>query len=300
VKISLFYKNVTVLDYAYLDDHRGVVGDALKVHVEFIGRTDREGVVYDFSYAKKKVKEIIDRDCDHRLVVPEGLAQESGEGNISFSYAYGLSEEKVMYECPEQGICVLPFKHVNKATIQTYLETTILKEMPETVSAVIITLEDEELPEGKASFHYTHGLKEHYGNCQRLFHGHKNTVDVKINGLAAPEFEDYLATELFKNSVHFCKWENVVNKEDILKYCDEAIPRGRFPQVPVVEIAYTSEQGTFKGQLPGRAVFMMEAESTVENLSMLFAKIVKEQVDFEDIVEVRAYEGVAKGAITTI
>ena len=65
MKISLFYKNVTVLDYAYLDDHRGVVGDALKVHVEFIGKTDEEGVVYDFSYAKKKVKEIVQKAKDN-------------------------------------------------------------------------------------------------------------------------------------------------------------------------------------------------------------------------------------------
>ena len=79
MKISLFYKNVTVLDYAFLDDHKGVVGDALKVHVEFIGKTDKECVVYDFSYAKKKVKEIIDRDCDHRLVVPQGSFTQDGD-----------------------------------------------------------------------------------------------------------------------------------------------------------------------------------------------------------------------------
>ena len=71
MNITLFYKHVTVLDYAYLDDHKGVVGDSLIVNVEFIGHTDEEGVVYDFSLAKNKVKEIIDRDCDHRLVVPK-------------------------------------------------------------------------------------------------------------------------------------------------------------------------------------------------------------------------------------
>ncbi len=44
----------------------------------------------------------------------------------------------------------------------------------------------------------------------------------------------------------------------------------------------------------------MEQESTVENLSMLFAKLVKEHVDSEDTIRVHAYEGVAKGAITTL
>jgi 6-pyruvoyl-tetrahydropterin synthase len=299
MKISLFYKNVTVLDYAYLDDHKGVVGDALKVHVEFIGKTDKEGVVYDFSYAKKKVKEIIDRDCDHRLVIPSGLMSVAGE-QASFNFSYGLNEESVEYRCPREGICELPSRHVSKSTIQTYLEDIILKEMPDTVDAVKITLEDEVLPEGKAVFHYSHGLKEHYGNCQRLFHGHKNTVDVYVNNINEPELEHYLATNLFKGSIHFCKWENVVNKEEILEIIGEGETLGLYSNIPFVEISYTSQQGMFYGKVSGRSVFFMEQESTVENLSMLFARLVKEHVDSADIVRVHAYEGVAKGAITTI
>lgn len=299
MKISLFYKNVTVLDYAYLDDHKGVVGDALKVNVEFIGKTDKEGVVYDFSYAKKKVKDIIDRDCDHRLVIPSGLMKVK-DNLASFTFAYGLNEESVEYRCPRVGLCEIPSRHVSVATIQTYLEDIILKEMPETVDAVKITLESEVLPEGKATFHYTHGLKEHYGNCQRLFHGHKNTVDVFVNNINEPELEHYLATNLFKGNIHFCKWENVVNKTEVIEIVGEDNIFGLHGNIPFVEISYTSEQGTFYGKLPGKSVFFMEQESTVENLSMLFAKLVKEHVDSEDSVRVHAYEGIAKGAITTL
>lgn len=304
MKISLFYKNVTVLDYAYLDDHLGVVGDALKVHVEFIGKTDEEGVVYDFSYAKKKVKEIIDRDCDHRLVVPTGLIEELAEDKATFKYTYGLNDDEIHYECPRQGICELPFHHVNKVTIASYLEEVILAEMPETVSAVKISLEDESfgLIEGKPkpTFHYSHGLKEHYGNCQRLFHGHKNTVDVFINGVESWEMENYLAQELFKNTIHFCKWENVQNKEEVLKFSGGQTPHGVIKELPCVEIAYVSAQGEFKAKIPGKEVFFMESESTVENLSMLFARIIKEKVGEGKSVMVRAYEGVAKGAITSL
>lgn len=300
MKISLFYKNVTVLDYAYLDDHMGVVGDALKVHVEFIGKTDHEGVVYDFSYAKKKVKEIIDRDCDHRLVVPTGLIEKMDGDKVQLNYSYGLSDMPMTYECPEQGICELPFHHVNKGTIATYLESVILKEMPETVSAIRLTLEDEPMPQGKPTFHYTHGLKEHYGNCQRLFHGHKNTVDVFVNGKERRDLEEYLADQLFKGSIHFCKWENVVNKEEIQKLTGEKEPTGRFSTIPKVDIAYDANQGHFKGSLPGNEVFFMSEESTVENLSMLFARLIKDKVGENDSVMVRAYEGVAKGAISSL
>ena len=304
MKISLFYKNVTVLDYAYLDDHLGVVGDALKVHVEFIGKTDDEGVVYDFSYAKKKVKEIIDRDCDHRLVIPKGIAQNNGQNCSKLEYKYGLNDDVISYQCPEEGLCELPFHHVDKTTISAYLEEIILKEMPETVTAVRITLEDENfgLIDGKVkpTFHYSHGLKEHYGNCQRLFHGHKNTVDVFINGRESYEMEDYLATELFKNNIHFCKWENVQNKEEVLGFTKGDIPLGRVGELPKVHIAYESGQGHFEAELSGKEVFFMEEESTVENLSMLFARLIKEKVGPTKTVMVRAYEGVAKGAITTL
>jgi len=300
MKISLFYKNVTVLDYAFLDDHRGVVGDALRVHVEFIGKTDHEGVVYDFSYAKKKVKEIIDRDCDHRLVVPQGLVETDDKGQAHLSYNYGLTDQEVLYTCPQEGLCEIPSFHVNKQTIATYLENIILKEMPETVTAIKITLEDEQFGAGKATFHYTHGLKEHYGNCQRLFHGHKNTVDVSVNGAVRPDLEDYLCDELFQGNVHFCKWENVVNKEEISRATGMKVPTGRFHEVPKVEISYTSAQGNFRGVLSGREVFFMEQESTVENLSMLFAKLVRSKIGPEGYIRVAAYEGIAKGAITSL
>ncbi|MCP4911896.1 MAG: hypothetical protein GY909_02165 [Oligoflexia bacterium] len=300
MKITLFYKHATVLDYAYLDDHKGVVGGALIVNAEFIGETDEEGVVYDFSYAKKKVKEIIDRECDHRLVAPAHLV-ETKDGISKIEYRYGFNEELMTYECPEEGICVIPYAQVTKANLQTHLENLILKEMPKTVNAIKIDLVEETLPEGKAVFHYTHGLKEHYGNCQRLFHGHQNTVDVFINGEQQPELENHLAKDLFKGNVHFCLWDNVANKEEVLKYTEEGeVPIGRYPEIPQVEIEYESKQGVFKGSLPGRAIYFLDEESTVENLSIHFAKYVKATCDIDDIVTVRAYEGIAKGSITTL
>ncbi len=299
MKITLFYKHATVLDYAYLDDHKGVVGGALIVNAEFIGETDEEGVVYDFSYAKKKVKEIIDLECDHRLVAPAHLVQ-TKNGISKLEYKYGFNEELMTYECPEEGICQIPYAQVSKANIEAHLETLILKEMPKTVTAVKIELVEEVLPEGKPVFHYTHGLKEHYGNCQRLFHGHQNTVDVFINGDQVAELEEHLAKDVFKGNVHFLLWDNVSNKYEVLKYTDGQPAVGRFPEIPKVEIQYESSQGIFKGSLPGRAIYFMDEETTVENLSIHFAKLVKSTCDLDDIVTVRAYEGIAKGSITTI
>jgi 6-pyruvoyl-tetrahydropterin synthase len=299
MKVSLFYKHVTVLDYAYLDHHLGLVGDALIVDMELVGDLDKEGVVFDFSYAKKKVKEIIDRDCDHRLCIPRNLMTADGNDNIALSFKYGQAEEVLHYTSPREGVCEIPSDYVTKDSIKTYLENTIIDELPKNIVSVKLTLREEELPEDKPTFHYTHGLKEHYGNCQRLFHGHRNTVDVFVNGKRREDFEQWLAKDLFKNNVHFCKWENVVNKSEVEKITGQN-PSGRFDELPMVEIEYTSAQGTFNGKLPGRAVYFLDTETTVELLSIHFAKLVKEKVGESDIVTVHAYEGIAKGSTTTL
>lgn len=305
MKITLFYDHVTVLDYAYLDEHQGAVGHSLIVDVEFLGKTDHEGVVYDFSYAKKKVKEIIDRDCDHRLVVPHKLMAKEGE-KISFTYSYGLQTSNVIeYSAPAQAVCEIPFTHVSEENLKTYLESTILKEMPETVIAIKLKFRAENLPE-KSFFHYTHGLRDHYGNCQRLLHGHRSTISVSVNGKVRSDIEEDLVQNQFSSNIHLCYWDNVVNKDEILKALKshynstETIPSGRFALLPPIKIFYKSAQGEFLATLPSSAVYFMPLETTVENISIHFARVVKSKVKPEDLVQVKAFEGIAKGAVSTL
>ncbi len=299
MNITLFYENVTVLDYAFHCYHKGLVGNSYKVHVEFIGHTDHEGILYDFSYAKKKVKEIIDRDCDHRFVVPTGITK--FEGNKAYTqFKFGVEALKVEYWCPSEGICEIPFKHVSKETLTTYLETIIQKEMPKTVDAVKITLEDEYQADHSFYFHYTHGLKDHYGNCQRLFHGHRNTVKISVNGERRKELEEYLARDLFSGCIHYVYWENVKNKSELSKVCGMELPEGRFENLSAIELEYQSSQGAFRAILPGSICYIMQTETTVENLSQHFAKVVKNMLNQNDQVVAVAYEGIAKGAKTTL
>ena len=46
--------------------------------------------------------------------------------------------------------------------------------------------------------------------------------------------------------------------------------------------------------------YLMQTESTVENLSIHFAQVVKSKLKQNDQVEAIAYEGIAKGAKTTL
>ncbi len=300
MKISLFYENVTVLDYAYLDEHLGIVGDSLKVNVEFFGKTDEEGVVFDFSYAKKKVKEIIDRDCDHRLVVPHQIANFQ-QNEVSLKYFYGFKDYCIDYKGPAEAVCEIPSAYFSKENLLYHLENLVMKEMPTTVSAVKLSFEEESLSTNDSFFHYTHGLKEHYGNCQRLLHGHRSTINIFVNGQRCFEKEKEFAQELFSGNIHFCFWDNVVNKDEIIKLTGKHEPVGRFQEIPSVEIKYMASQGEFSAKLAGNSVYFVPYETTVENLSIHFCELVKAQrKNSYDIVSVRAFEGIAKGSRATL
>ncbi|MBL7664552.1 MAG: 6-carboxytetrahydropterin synthase [Bacteriovoracaceae bacterium] len=300
MKVALFYDHVTVLDYAYLDDHQGLVGNSLMVDVEFIGETDDEGVVFDFSYAKKKVKEIIDRECDHRLVIPKNLAKYEA-GLVQFEYKYGYQDLSLKYIAPAEAVCEIPSAYVSEANLQAHLEELVMKEMPNNVSAIKLKLREEKLSTGDQFFNYTHGLKEHYGNCQRLMHGHRSTLEVYTNNERRHDIEKELIQNQFSGNIHFCFWENVENKNEIQKLTGEKNPIGRFKNLPPVYIKYSGNQGLFQGWLPGNSIYFMATETTVENLSIHFCQLVKSvQNDPLCTVKVRAFEGVGKGSQTTI
>ena len=297
MKTNLFYNHVTDLDYAYLDDQLGLVGNSYSVGVEFVGTVDEEGILYDFSHAKKKVKGIIDRDCDHRLIVPQGRA-EFLEEEIFMKHIFG--RRQLTYRAPKQAVCSIPSSHVNKENIQSFLEQKILQEMPKNIVAVKIFLFSEHLEHGQSVFHYTHGLKQHYGNCQRLFHGHRNTLKVKVNGETRNDLERWLAKDVFKGNTHFCFFENVMNKKEIKKAAGSSSLEGILTELPVVHIEYVSGQGKFEAMLPGDHVYFLQNESTVENLSLHFASLIKSKVGPSDRVEAWAFEGIGKGAYTCL
>lgn len=299
MKVGLFYNNITVLDYAYLDHNQGVIGGSLKVNIELIGTTDLEGVVFDFSYAKKKIKEIIDLECDHRLIVPKDSFK-MVENEVHLELDFGVNDKTLKYICPREAICEISSSHVNKATIQVYLESILLKEMPENVESIIVELEEEERGSDFSYFNYTHGLKEHYGNCQRLFHGHRSTVEVYIAGTRSVELEKWLAHDLFSSNIHFIKTENILNIETLKKETNEATLEGRIYDHSDIEIQYTSAQGKYYGKIPCEMAYIIDEETTVENLSMHFLKVVQKKTGLKTGIMIKAFEGIAKGARSSI
>lgn len=295
MSLSLFYNQLTVLDYAYLDPKLGPKGDSLYVNVELIGQTTEEGVVFDFSYAKKAIKEIIDNICDHRLVVTHNSLQACTDGTYELFYSF--NEKEIWYKGPEQSYCVIPFDNFSYDNLAEHLSIEVHKKMPSNVAQTIITLEQVQYPEDQATYSYTHGLKDHYGNCQRLIHGHHNPIHVYTDNKRNKELEKYLATELFNNNIHLCYWDNVVNKDEIVQIFNNEKPEGRINSAKFIHIKYKAIQGIFESKLPLSEVYIMPIESTVENIAFYFANFLSKTFNQFATIKLKAFEGLAKGSI---
>lgn len=290
--VNMFIRGLTVLDCAVLHKERGPIGASYLMDAEVIGHLDDEGVVFDFSYAKKTIKEVIDDICDHRLLVRKSDVQVLDEQASIISTTYGVNKE-LHYTCPAQALCVLECDTINKESIQTYLEEQVMKAMPDNVHQVSLVCSDEFLAEEQPTYHYTHGLKQHYGNCQRLLHGHYNKLDIYLDGIKSQNLEEKMAKEW--EDVHFTFPENILEEDFIVGQ--------RQTHMKKITLSYEGNQGHFKLQLPGEDVYVMPYETTVENISRHLAERVKKALEpgkTKQKVEVFAYEGIQKGAATSL
>ncbi len=284
----LFLQKVTVLDYAFLCPEMGIQGDSLNVSVEITGELDHQGFVMDFGRVKKTLKEEIDRRFDHKLLIPaEARAlKERLEKSGSASLRFG----SVAYECASEAAVFLPCELITKELLASQMAKEILPALPKTVSGLKFTLEEEPRVSIEPSFRYTHGLRYHDGNCQRLIHGHRNVIEVFVNGSRSEVRERELAL-LFSN-VHFASVETVENRKELPIGLE--MRNGELTET--ARIAYRSGQGMFRAEIPAKNLVMLEQEPSIENIAQASARILKRRYPSENF-SVRAYEGIGKGAV---
>ncbi|MDY6797594.1 MAG: 6-carboxytetrahydropterin synthase, partial [Pseudomonadota bacterium] len=166
----LFVDNLTVIDFAYLDRQRGLVGESWIADVVLGGELDEQGMVFDFSNVKRTIKRIIDERVDHRLVIParyQGLSRsEVAPGQFRWQLADGTH---IDHRSPSEAVVWLESDRVVPSVVARLLEKELKTVLPANVTCVEISLREEEID--GAYYHYVHGLKKHLGNCQRIAHG---------------------------------------------------------------------------------------------------------------------------------
>lgn len=295
LQTTLFLEDFTVLDFAYLDEVKGIQGESFRVSAELTGTLDAQGFVMDFGKVKKLLKQQVDEHFDHRLALATnspGLQRISANQNtlcIDFAANTG---DPIHYECPEQAIVLLESSAVTKGAIARYLEEKILPKLSSNVKGLKLILREETLFEREANFRYTHGLKLHDGNCQRLIHGHRNLIEVFVNQKKSPEYERYLA-DLFTD-VHFVRRENIQNL-DIL---DLPLEQRQKKNTKTARIFYTAPQGSFLANISAHQIILLENEPSIENITAFAWRELQKKFSLTPAsLEVHGYEGLQKGAI---
>lgn len=278
----LFVDNLTNVDFSFLDPQRGLLGETWLANVRLQGELDGQGMVCDFGTVKKVIRHWLDTELDHRLAVPAKSSQivikEEGDF-LDITFQFGSQGEQLHTRSPRDAIALVDAEVLTAETIAAWCIRQLQSHFPESIDRLELDF-THELIEG-AWYHYSHGLKKHQGNCQRIAHGHRSRIDIWCDGEKSATLERHWAD---------C-WRDIYigTREDIVSTAE-------YKGTAYYHFAYTSAQGPFELTLPQRCCYLIDTDSTVEFIAQHIAqesRVLQPQAS----IRVKAYEGIHKGAI---
>lgn len=288
--MKLFVRDLTVIDASYLCLQRGMVGESWLVDIELTGSLNEMSMLLDFARVKKNLKAIIDAEVDHRLLVP--LCTDASQVAVVQPeyHVVDFASEKgsIHLHAPSQAFCFIPAQAITVESVTAYLYNVIRERLPENIDGLTLTLRPEAI--AGASYHYSHGLKKHDGNCQRIAHGHRSTIELWVDGERNNQLEQQWAR----------RWADIyLGSIDDLVELSALELSARAHDVLTDQhygFCYQAPQGRFQLAIPKACCELIDTDTTVELLADYILRQL--QCSMRDhALRVVAYEGVGKGAI---
>ncbi len=278
----LFVDNLTNVDFSFLDPQRGLLGETWLANVRLLGELDEQGMVCDFGTVKKVIRHWLDTELDHRLAVPTRSPQiriEEDGDFLSIHWHFGNQGEFLHTRSPRDAIALVDAEVLTEESVAQWCISQLKQHFPMSVARLELDFTLETI--NGAYYHYSHGLKKHRGNCQRIAHGHRSRIDIWANGKKSPKLEQQWADE----------WRDIYlgTREDLLA-------KPHHQGVDYYHFAYNAEQGPFEITLPQRCCYLLDTDTTVEFIAHHIAQKTRQE-NPESFVRVKAYEGINKGAI---
>ncbi len=292
--MQLFVNDLTVIDFSYLCSNRGVVGESWIVDVLLSGDLNAESMVLDFGIVKKQIKAIIDDAVDHKLVLPMTntdltVSQSGREQHVFVDFMVNGNE--LFLQSPEQAFAQIDTAEITVEAVTRYLEVIIKQQLPENVQNITLTLRAENID--GFYYHYTHGLKKHDGNCQRIAHGHRSKITIFENQMRSIVLEKNWAKRW--QDIYLASSVDHINQDQV-ELSGHALtnlqPDHHF-------FSYYAPQGRFDIAVRTKHLEIVDCDSTVELLADYIARQLKSQNPNNEY-QVVAYEGVGKGAIANV
>lgn len=285
--MRLFVDNLTNVDFSYLHATRGVVGETWLANIELIGKLDEQGMICDFGIVKKVLRNWLDTEIDHRLVVPvnapnlKNLDLNNSRTKLEWAYTSSQANDILTMQAPQQAVCAVDAIEITPESVAQWCLEQLKPLFPSSVIEMKLTFTIESID--TPFYHYTHGLKKHEGNCQRIAHGHRSKIQIWKN--------EQLDLPLMK--IWAERWKDIYigseNDEVSATNLNESH----------IAFAYTAQQGDFFISLPRRVCYLMNTDTTVELIAHHIAQELKTS-DPNNNYRVKAYEGLSKGAIVDL
>lgn len=277
----LFINRLTLLDVSLLHPERGLLGESWIVDIELEGSLNQEGMLLDFGLVKKKVKGIIDEHFDHRLLVPATypglrIRKQNQQLELTFIQTTG---ETLKHLAPTQATALIDTSEVTADNLKQAITDKLSAEFPDNIGKIKLHLLTEKTD--GASYQYSHALKKHAGNCQRIAHGHRSRIEIYRDGEHDPQLERNWAQ----------RWRDIyIGTVSDLQASFER------DGIAFYRFSYVANQGRFELELPAARCYLINTDSTVENLAMHIVSILKSEYPTSRF-RVHAFEGIDKGAI---
>lgn len=298
--MKIFVNDATILDCAIFLPNKGPTGKSWSVDVYWNGEQDSSGMLFDFALAKKSAKQTIDHEFDHKLLVKSSQIRHQSHSQTIIADSFQENKKEQFFALNTYNGAV---KKISRETMKalenddvTLLEIDIaqdiLRNSPKNIKEVTVKLKPPTNHHLANYFTYTHSLCSHIGNCQR-FHGHSSFIEVYKNKSFDAERSKNLAQFLntkYIVSRSYCKpdWNSKIIQE-IEQYCEEISDS----KDNLIALQYSGTQGQIGVLISKEKLIALDFESTVENIAFFAGNQFKNESD----IEIRAYEGLCKGAI---
>lgn len=273
--MRLFVDQLTNVDFSYLCPSRGLLGETWLANIELEGELDEQGMVCDFGTVKKACREWLDEYLDHRLLVPvyaksAVVSEQKQQTKVVFPCELG----DITCETPPSALTMIPTDTITPESVAIWAEQQLANTFGKGVKRVHIRFSVEDIQ--GPYYQYSHGLKKHGGNCQRIAHGHRSRLIIWQ--------EEELAMNLIEQWAN--RWRDIYigTKADLIHSTDSHH-----------HFSYHADQGEFSLTIPKQCCYLVDSDTTVENLAQHIAITLAEECKSK--ICVKAFEGIGKGAI---
>ncbi len=273
----LFVDELTNVDFSYLHPDRGLLGETWLASTELDGALDEQGMVCDFGIVKKTLRNWLDETLDHCLLVPRHSPMLTllEEGDY-ISLIWRFAGQEISCRSPAQAITLIDASEIDAQSVAQWSIDQLRQLLPDSIEKLSLAFNAERLADN-AFYHYSHGLKKHAGNCQRIAHGHRSTIQIWRNNVRDKTLELQWAK----------RWEDIYlgSDFDLVSQQDEQL-----------NFAYRSAQGEFEISLPASRCELLPTDTTVEWIARYIAEQLQNAEPTASF-KVRAFEGIGKGAV---